>query len=53
MYRLRPWMLLVKHHAIHKALINKKRAFTTGIIIYLDRKYFDRIMPEAGLMDCF
>ena len=52
-YRLRPWdVLLVKHHAIHKALINKSEPYDR-IIIYLDRKYFDRIMPEAGLMDCF
>ncbi len=38
-YRLRPWVLLVKHHAIHKALINKSEPYDR-IIIYLDRKYF-------------
>ena len=52
-YRLRPWdVLLVRHHMIHKALIDKSEPYER-IIIYLDRKYFDRVMPEAGLLDCF
>ena len=52
-YRLRPWdVLLVRHHMIHKALIDKSEPFER-IIIYLDRKYFDRVMPGAGLLDCF
>ena len=49
-YLLRPWdLLLVKHHAIHKALIEPYER----IIVYLDRQYFDRALPQARLMDCF
>ena len=52
-YALKPWdVLLVKHHTIHKALIDKSEPYDR-VIIYLDGKYFDRIMPNAGLMDCF
>ena len=51
-YALKPWdVLLVKHHTIHKALIDKTEPYDR-VIIYLDGKYFDRIMPNAGLMDC-
>ncbi len=52
-YDLKPWtVLLVKHHAIHKAIIDKKEPYER-VIIYMDRKYFDRIMPQARLTDCF
>lgn len=52
-YALRPWdILLVKHHAIHKAIIDKSEPYER-IILYLDGKYFDRLLPEARLMDCF
>ena len=52
-YALKPWdVLLVKHHSIHKALIDKTEPYDR-VIIYLDGKYFDRIIPNAGLMDCF
>ena len=52
-YALRPWdVLLVKRHTIHKAIIDVKEPYER-IIIYLDRKYFDRVMPEAGLLGCF
>ena len=52
-YSLRPWdILLVKHHTIHKALIDRSEPYER-IIIYLDRKFFDRALPEAGLFDCF
>lgn len=52
-YSLHPWdVLLVKHHTIHKAIIDKTEPYDR-IIIYLDRKYFDRTMPDAGLMECF
>lgn len=52
-YELKPWnVLLVKHHTIHKALIDKTEPYER-IIIYLDRQYFDRVLPEAGLMKCF
>ena len=53
LYALRPWdLLLVKHHAIHKAVIDRSEPYER-IIIYLDRKYFDRAMPGARLFDCF
>ena len=52
-YSLRPWdILLVKHHTIHKALIDRSEPYER-IIIYLDRKFFDRALPEARLFDCF
>ena len=52
-YELKPWdILLVKHHTIHRAIIDKSLPYER-IIIYLDRKFFDRVFPEAGLMDCF
>ena len=52
-YLLRPWqVLLVKHHAIHKALIDRSEPYER-IIVYLDRAYFDRALPGAQLMDCF
>ena len=52
-YTLRPWdILLVPHHTIHKALIDKSAPYER-IILYLDRKYFDRLMPDARLFGCF
>ena len=52
-YALRPWdILLVKHHVIHKALIDKSVPYER-IILYLDGGYFERLLPEAGLMNCF
>ena len=52
-YALQPWnVLLVKHHTIHKALIDKSEPYER-IIIYLDRRFFDRGMPGAQLMNCF
>ncbi len=52
-YPLRPWdILLVRHHTIHKALVDKSVPYER-IILYLDRKYFDRLMPEARLFASF
>ena len=52
-YTLRPWdILLVRHHTIHKALIDKSEPYER-VILYLDRRFFDRLMPEARLFDCF
>ena len=52
-YPLTPWsVLLVRHHAIHKALIDVSVPYER-IIIYLDRGYFGRILPEVSLMTCF
>lgn len=52
-YDLRPWdILLVRHHAIHKALIDKSEPYER-IILYLDGGYIDRTAPDAGLMQCF
>ena len=52
-YPLRPWdILLVRHHTIHRALVDKSVPYER-IILYLDRKFFDRLMPEARLFACF
>ena len=52
-YTLRPWdILLVRRHTIHKALIDKSEPYER-VILYLDRRFFDRLMPDAGLFDCF
>ena len=52
-YELKPWdVLLVKHHTIHKAEIDKTLPYER-IIIYFDRKYFEHVLPDAKLMDCF
>ena len=52
-YDLQPWdILLVKHHAIHKALIDKSEPYER-IILYLDGNYYEHLLPEARLMDCF
>ncbi len=52
-YALRPWdVLLVGHHVIHKALIDKSVPYER-VIVYLDRKFVERAMPQAGLMECF
>ena len=50
---LRPWdILLIGHHVIHKAVIDQSQPYER-VILYLDRKYVERAMPETGLMDCF
>ena len=52
-YSLRPWdVLLIGHHVIHKALIDQSQPYER-VIVYLDRQYIERALPEAGLMDCF
>ena len=52
-YSLSPWsVLLVKNHAIHKALIDKSEPYDR-IIIYLNHSYFQSLMPGSGMMDCF
>ena len=52
-YALPPWsVLLVRHHAIHKAVIDRSLPYER-VILYLDRRYFERAFPGAGLMDCF
>lgn len=52
-YALRPWdILLVKHHTIHKALIDKSRPYER-VILYLDRGFFDRLLPGTVFSDCF
>ena len=52
-YPLLPWsVLLVPHHAIHKALIDVTEPYER-IILYLDSGYPDRVLPGAGLRDCF
>ena len=52
-YPLLPWsVLLVPHHAIHKALIDVSEPYER-IILYLDSGYPDRVLPGANLRDCF
>ncbi len=52
-YALRPWdVLLVRHHTIHRALIDKSEPYDR-VIVYLDRRFFERSLPGSGLMDCF
>ncbi len=52
-YTLQPWsVLLVRHHAIHRAMIDVSEPYER-IILYLDSRFFERALPDAGLMDCF
>ncbi len=52
-YSLRPWdILLIGHHVIHKALIDKSQPYER-VILYLDRKYPSRAGGEANLAECF
>lgn len=52
-YSLKPWdILLVRHHMIHKAIIDISVPYER-MIIYLDSAYVERYAPEEGLMDCF
>ena len=45
-------VLLVRHHAIHRAIIDVSEPYER-IILYLDTQYFERALPSAGLADCF
>ena len=52
-YALEPWtVLLVKHHTIHRALIDRTVPYER-IIVYLDGGYFGGLMPEAELLHSF
>lgn len=52
-YSLNPYeVLLVKHHTIHKAIVDKSIPYDR-IIIYLDESRYSSLMPEAGLTHCF
>ena len=52
-YAMQPWdVLLVKHHTIHKAVIDRSTPYDR-VIVYLDRRFFERTAPGAGLLDCF
>ena len=52
-YPLQRWsVLLVPHHAIHKAVIDVSEPYER-IILYLDSDFLDRVLPSAGLMACF
>ena len=52
-YRLQPRdILLIRHHGIHKAVIDRSEPYER-VILYLDRAFFDRVLPDAGLMACF
>ena len=45
-------IILVRHHMIHKAMIDVTVPYER-IIIYLDSSYVDRFAPDMGLMECF
>ena len=52
-YTLKPGsVLLVRHHAVHRALIDVSEPYER-IILYLDTGYFERALPAAGLSECF
>lgn len=52
-YALSPWsVLLVKNHAIHRAVIDVSIPYDR-IIIYLNHDHFKNLMPESKMMDCF
>lgn len=52
-YSLKPYeVLLVKHHTIHKAIVDKSVPYER-IIIYLNEGRYSSVMPEAGLTQCF
>ena len=52
-YTLSPYSVLtVKHHAIHKAIIDTSVPYER-IIIYLNEARYASLMPEAGLTRCF
>lgn len=52
-YALKAWdVLLISHHTIHKALIDKSEPYER-IIIYLDRSFPERMAPGAQLSECF
>lgn len=45
-------IILVRHHMIHKAVIDVSVPYER-VIIYLDSSYVDRFAPDMGLMECF
>lgn len=52
-YKMMPGdIILVRHHMIHKAVIDVSVPYER-IIIYLDSSYVDRFAPDMGLMECF
>lgn len=52
-YSLLPWdVLLVKHHTIHRAVIDQKVPYDR-VVLYLDAQFADRYFPGAALMECF
>ena len=52
-YALSPWsVLLVKNHAIHRAVIDVSVPYDR-IIIYLNHDHFMNLMPGSNMMACF
>ena len=52
-YSLKPGsILLVPHHAIHRAVIDQSVPYDR-VVIYLDRRYVERSMVTAGRLECF
>ena len=53
LYTLHPWeILLVRHHTIHKAIIDKTVPYER-IIVYLNEDYYASVLPETDLTNCF
>ena len=52
-YSLQPGdYLLVPHHTIHKAVIDKTVPYER-IIFYLNGNYYSGLIPDAGISECF
>ena len=52
-YTLTPGsILLVPHHAIHRAVIDQTVPYDR-VILYLDRRFVERSMVTAGRLECF
>lgn len=52
-YKMQPGdIILIRHHMIHKAVIDVSVPYER-IIIYLNSSYVDRFAPDMGLMECF
>lgn len=52
-YHMQPWdVILVRHHMIHKAIIDRTVPYER-IIIYLDSSYNRAFNPDGKLMECF
>ena len=52
-YELKPWdILLIRHHTIHKACIDREEPYER-IILYIDSRYIERESMGESLSTCF